>query len=218
MMPSKARTATLDGEDQQEDGRKGEQITEATAAEIVRQSARFGTVRHLIDTFTDEQWRQLSDLIHLLSYIKISPEDTHMLETALVQAQVNRTINDPLLQNSILPYLVDSLRHKESGVHVSGEDAVVTIPDLTTAPRDEFRGVNTHGDAYAYLMKTYGTWLQEGQKCLDRPSMTRLDAKLIKALQQKYTRNKQSMPPLSDVFPTVTEARATREKFGVAGI
>jgi hypothetical protein len=212
-MPGSTQTAALDGDSQQD-----EQLADGGSAELLKQSARFGTVRHLIETFSDEQWKQLSDLIHLLSYIKISPEDTQMLEAALVQAQANRKVSDPRSENSILPYLMDSLSHNGDSDPSPRVDLGDAVPGLQHAPRDEFRGVNQDGDAYAYLLDRYGVWLQEGRKCLDRPSMTRLDGKLLKALQQKYTRNKRSMPPLSDVFPTVKEAKANREKYGVAGL
>ncbi|UOA28666.1 hypothetical protein [Pseudosulfitobacter sp. DSM 107133] len=193
-MPGGKKATSVD-----EDVLGTEQLLEDDSAEILRQSDRFRTVRRLVDLF---------------SYLEISREDTEILENALLNAQTDRRKSDPQQNASIMPYLVRSLA--QNGVVERETDG--SIPDLSEAPRDSFRGVNVDGDAFEYLLKTYGAWLQDGKKCLDRPSATQLDGKLVKALQQKYTRNRRSMPPLSEVFPTVTEARAIREKFGIAGL
>lgn len=208
-MPVEKEAASIE-----EDVKEVEQLPPGDPSEILRQSDRFRTVRRLVDQMSDDQWKSIEPLINLLSLINMSPEDTALLETALFHAQRDRRRRDPEQNDSIMPYLVNSLAQKDDvDCETDG-----SIPNLTEAPRDSFRGVNADGDAYEFLLKTYGPWLQDGKKCLDRPSATSLDGKLMKALQQKYTRNKRSMPPLSEVFPTVTEARAIREKLGVAGL
>jgi hypothetical protein len=91
------------------------------------------------------------------------------------------------------------------------------IPGLLSAPVDTYRGANIDGCPYEFLLKHYGVWLQEGSKYLDRPILARLDKKLLKALQQKSTRNQDSMPLLNEIFPTKTEAALNRMRDGVAG-
>lgn len=214
-MPGGTKAASLE-----EDSQSAAKQPDEDAAAFLKHNDRYRTVRHLVDELAEDQWDSIRELIHLLSYIKISPEDTKTLEAALLHAQGNRRMSDAQQNKSLMPYLVESLSQRSNAAPSADADTVSDspIPDLTEAPREEFRGVNTDGDAYEYLLRVYGPWLQEGKKCLDRPSASRLDGKLLKALQQKYTRNKRSMPPLSEVFPTVTEARAIREKFRIAGL
>jgi len=91
------------------------------------------------------------------------------------------------------------------------------VSGLHQAPRDTYRGANTDGCPYEFLMRRYGDWLQNEAKYLDRPTLQILDAKLLKALQQKSTRNPGDMPKLKDIFPTKVVAANNRIRDGVAG-
>lgn len=92
-----------------------------------------------------------------------------------------------------------------------GTDA--EIPYLEEAPQ-RFGGVSVDGNPYKFLLKHYGPWLQEGRKCLDRPLLDGLDPKLLKALQQRYTRGADpDMPPLSEIFAGKVEAARNRSTY-----
>ena len=107
---------------------------------------------------------------------------------------------------------LETFLQKENPWPASSEEKILS---LQTAPKNTYKGVRNDGDPYKFLLEVYGIWLQPGRKCLDRPLLKGLDAKLLKALQQRATRNPGEMPALSEVFPGISLARENRLKFGV---
>lgn len=154
---------------------------------------------------------RIGKVFDLLDWLELSDDDADELERALLAAALRRKQSP---DQPILAIISEELRPAESNVVADSEQYVDgLVPDFTSAPRDTFRGVRVDGNPHEFLMKHYGRWLQEGRKCLDRPMLGELDAKLLKALQQKASRSKGDMPDLAEIFPGKKEARANQLRF-----
>ncbi len=175
----------------------------------------FAMVQNL---FEERGLKESKQIVSLLSIVtdqaNLTADEMEHLEGAFYIAHGQRKVDKS--KGSILPYLAQALvvPRAANDVAVTEDDAV---PPITDAPRDSFGGINKHGDPYKFLMDKYGRWLKEGRKCLDRPTLMEYDSKLLKALQQRFTRDNTSMPPLSEIFPGKKEARENRRKFMASG-
>lgn len=154
---------------------------------------------------------RIGKVFDLLDWLELSDDDTDELERALLAAALRRKQSP---DQPILSLISEELRQAESAMVAEPEhfdDG--QVPDFTAAPRDTFRGVRVDGDPYEFVMRHYKPWLQDGRKCLDRPMLGELDAKLLKALQQKASRSQGDMPDLAEIFPGKKEARANQLRF-----
>lgn len=174
---------------------------------LLEQRLRTGVVTRALEASAGGRIGKVFDL---LGWLDLSDDEVDELERALLAAALRRKADPDL---TILGLISEELRSDESpsiaeqSCHGNG-----LVPDFTSAPRNTFRGVRVDGDPYRFLMKHYGTWLQDGRKCLDRPMLGELDATLLKALQQKASRSQGDMPDLADIFPGKKEARANQLK------
>lgn len=178
--------------------------------ESIAHTKRMGVVSRILSHISDEKATKVTRLMaEVAERMQLSEADIDQVTMALNIAHLQRKMSGG--SGSIVPYLAAVGATRESFEVAEKTDSFV--PSIADAPRNSFAGVPTHGDPYLFLMKHYGPWLQPGRKCLDRPSLLEYDPKLLKALQQKYTRDNNSMPPLSEIFPGKREARENRKKF-----
>lgn len=195
----------------------GEDSTDGTSGmgqeekdQFIAHTKRMGVVSRILSNISDEKAAKVTRLVsEVADRMHLSEVDIEQVTMALNIAHLQRKISGG--SGSIVPYLALVGATRESSQAEELDNSF--IPSIADAPRNSFGGVPTHGDPYVFLMKNYGSWLQPGRKCLDRPTLLEYDRKLLKALQQKYTRDNNSMPPLSDIFPGKREARENRTKF-----
>ncbi|MEL7282324.1 MAG: hypothetical protein AAFY35_12125 [Pseudomonadota bacterium] len=165
----------------------------------------------LAERLTIEELERLKQLASMFEAVNFSTDEARLLIAAFSTANGERLRSDDPEQ-SILPFVAKSLS-SDSKDQTPYPEAFTAVPPLYEAPRDAFRGTYDDGDPYTYLLEHYDAWLQPKRRCLDRPTLKVLDGKLLRALQQRYARNNDSMPPLSEIFPGKKEARANRETF-----
>lgn len=190
--------------------RDAESMRQSEKDKAIGHVKRMREVSRVLERLSAEQASKMTRLLSEVGeHMKLSETDIEQVTAALSMAYWQRKMSGG--QGSIVRYLeaVNLPLASSSSVEVNSG----VVPPISEAPRDSFGGINTHGDPYVFLMDHYGRWLQPGRKCLDRPTLMEYDAKLLKALQQRYTRDNNSMPPLSEVFPGKTEARENRMKF-----
>lgn len=157
---------------------------------------------------------QMANLIKAIEAMSLAQDDLRRLARLFSATNVHR-LDEADPDGTIYEHVGKALSTLSQSPAPSVEpvEENVRIPPLSEAPRNTFQGVRVQGDPYAYLISTYGPWLQEGKKCLDRPTLEVLDARLLKALQQRFSRGTDpNMPPLSSIFPSKTEAERNRKR------
>lgn len=191
----------------QEAGRRASSMQKADPHDPTCYNSRKLTraLAHLND-YPTEYVQRFADLIVLMQSMDLTAEDIRTLMVVLSRAHTHLLSSDEHGDFQAVLAKCAATAHDNAHTTPTGKSISGPVPPLSTAPRDTFRGVRNDGDPYIFLMKHFGPWLQDGRKCLDRPTLKRLDRKLMKALEQRYTRGDDSIPPLSQIFPSKTEA------------
>lgn len=159
-----------------------------------------------LNEYPAEYVQRFADLIALMQSMDLTAEDIRTLLVVLSRAHTHRLSSEE--HSDFQAVLAKSVAAVQGSAHAApiAKSIGGRVPPLSKAPCDTFRGVRHDGDPYIFLMEHFGPWLQDGRKCLDRPTLKRLDRKLMKALEQRYTRGDDTIPPLSQIFPSKTEA------------
>ncbi|TQM89946.1 hypothetical protein [Roseinatronobacter monicus] len=158
--------------------------------------------------------RELNIMLSTLSTMRLTDDEMRTLNiiiSAVNTARLSGTNGDLLSQ---LGTVISELVGTNANDRAAAAHGPEGVPLLETAPRHTYRGVRKDGDPYAFLLRTYGPWLQRGMECLDRPTLNDLDPVLLKALQQRFARSKEpDLPALSEIFPSKHEAERNRLKY-----
>lgn len=190
---------------------KAEGMTQSEKDKAFAHAKRMGAVGRVLERLSNEQADKITNLMAEIGvHLQLSGADIEQLTAAVNMAHWKRKVAGGC--GAIGLYLA-SVNDAPQEPRMTQDEGRASVPSMSDAPRNSFGGVTEHGDPYAFLMEHYGPWLQPRRKCLDRPTLMEYDPKLLKALQQRYTRDNDSMPPLSTIFPGKIEARENRMKF-----